>query len=420
MANWKLVIVSGSTAELAGLQLDTALAVAYGGTGQSTLSSGQVLLGAGTSGITSVARGDIADSGGGKIIVSGGTSAALGTGVTLNIGGNVASGSKLNDISGLAATDSNIIVGNGTTWVAESGATARTSLGLGTGNTVQFTNINNTGTTANSHLTGSFTGSFTGDGSQLTGLPSAAINSYTNAANNRLVTSVDATTVNSEANLTFDGSVLGITGRLNASGAITGSKIQLTGIAAGVDNTVVVVSSTGELVSDEIDSRVWGSTLVDGAGAATRLAYWSDADTLTSNAGFTFDGTVATIGSSTFGTNVVIAGDLTVQGTTTNLNITNVNVEDRFILLNSGSSTGDGGIIVQNNAATKGYAFGFDDSADRWGFQGNVLLHATGSVLVPEAFAAMAIDVDAGQSDIALYQKNGNIKVDGGNIYIYA
>ena len=38
----------------------------------------------------------------------------------------------LADIAGLAVTDGNIIVGNGTNWVAESGATARTSLGLGT------------------------------------------------------------------------------------------------------------------------------------------------------------------------------------------------------------------------------------------------------------------------------------------------
>lgn len=38
----------------------------------------------------------------------------------------------LKDIAGLAKTDGNIIVGDGTSWVAESGATARTSLGLAT------------------------------------------------------------------------------------------------------------------------------------------------------------------------------------------------------------------------------------------------------------------------------------------------
>jgi len=44
-------------------------------------------------------------------------------------------------VAGLAVTDGNVIVGNGTTWVAESGATARTSLGLGAANNVTFANI---------------------------------------------------------------------------------------------------------------------------------------------------------------------------------------------------------------------------------------------------------------------------------------
>ena len=48
----------------------------------------------------------------------------------------------LTDIAGLAVTDGNIIVGDGANWVAESGATARTSLGLGTGNSPQFTAVN--------------------------------------------------------------------------------------------------------------------------------------------------------------------------------------------------------------------------------------------------------------------------------------
>jgi len=44
----------------------------------------------------------------------------------------------LADIAGLAVTDGNFIVGDGTNWVAETGATARASLALDTGNDVQF------------------------------------------------------------------------------------------------------------------------------------------------------------------------------------------------------------------------------------------------------------------------------------------
>lgn len=48
---------------------------------------------------------------------------------------------QLTDIAALTPTDSNVIVGNGTTWVAESGATARTSLGLGTGDVPTFNRL---------------------------------------------------------------------------------------------------------------------------------------------------------------------------------------------------------------------------------------------------------------------------------------
>jgi hypothetical protein len=49
--------------------------------------------------------------------------------------------SELTALAGLAVTDSNFIVGNGSTWVAESGATARTSLGLGTAATAASTDF---------------------------------------------------------------------------------------------------------------------------------------------------------------------------------------------------------------------------------------------------------------------------------------
>ena len=55
------------------------------------------------------------------------------TNLGLAIGSDVqAYDAGLADIAGLAVTDGNFVVGDGTNWVAESGATARTSLGLGT------------------------------------------------------------------------------------------------------------------------------------------------------------------------------------------------------------------------------------------------------------------------------------------------
>ena len=56
-----------------------------------------------------------------------------------------AASATLTAIAALAVTDGNIIVGNGTTWVAESGATARTSLGLGSIATQDANNVSITG-----------------------------------------------------------------------------------------------------------------------------------------------------------------------------------------------------------------------------------------------------------------------------------
>jgi len=56
MATWKKVIVSGSSADLSALSLDTALPVASGGTGAQSLTDGGVLLGSGTGAITALGQ----------------------------------------------------------------------------------------------------------------------------------------------------------------------------------------------------------------------------------------------------------------------------------------------------------------------------------------------------------------------------
>ena len=68
--------------------------------------------------------------------------------------------------------------------------------------------------------------------------------------------------------------------------------------------------------------------------------------------------------------NVVVTGNLTVQGDTFENQVTNLNVEDRFILLNSGSNSGDVGIIFggSDGVTNEGSGIFFDNPAGVFGF----------------------------------------------------
>tara|TARA_R110000851_G_scaffold126767_7_gene258478 strand:- start:1799 stop:3052 length:1254 start_codon:yes stop_codon:yes gene_type:complete len=115
---------------------------------------------------------------------------------------------------------------------------------------------------------------------------------------------------------------------------------------------------------------------------------------------------------------LTISGDLIVQGDTTTISTANLLVEDKFILLNSGSTgTADGGIVIDEGSGN-GHGYIYDSNTSRFGFHNS--LSSTATSATPQAFASAVVDIDAGHSDISEYQKNGNVKVDTGNIFIYA
>jgi hypothetical protein len=136
---------------------------------------------------------------------------------------------------------------------------------------------------------------------------------------------------------------------------INAATIALANVAAGTDNTVLVYNGSS-VVTDEIDSRVWGSTLVDGSGTANNVTKWSDSNTVTDSL-ITDNGTTVTI-----------AGNLTVNGTTTTVNTTNTTVTDNLLELNSGvtSNANDTGIIIERGSTGNNALFIWDESADKF------------------------------------------------------
>lgn len=150
--------------------------------------------------------------------------------------------------------------------------------------------------------------------------------------------------------------------------------------------------------------------------------------TINAEENLTFDGdTLSLTGTQNISGNLTVTGDLTVDGTTTFINTQNLFVEDRFILLASGSATAtDGGIVISAAANGNGYGIGYDASADRWALED--AMNPTGSAFsaTPTAYMVTAESSTAAPSTDPSYGGSstgwGNIHVDTntGEIYIYS
>jgi hypothetical protein len=137
-------------------------------------------------------------------------------------------------------------------------------------------------------------------------------------------------------------------------------------IQAGVADYTAITNDTISTVGNTTYNLLnTTATTMNFAGAASTLNIGASTGTAliknaTINLGESSDDQVNIRG------NAIVVGDLTVQGTTTSLQVTNLNVDDQFVLLNSGSNTGDGGIIVSTNLDGSGTALFYDDSTNRW------------------------------------------------------
>jgi len=475
MASWKKVIVSGSSAALSSLTLDTALPVAQGGIGASSLTDKAVLISQ-DSGTDAV--GALALTTNGSIIVGGTNGPAVeaasdvaGTGLTATTGDGTlvinvdAAQTQITSVGTLGTGAISSGFGN-----IDNGTST-----LNTGNATVNTLINDSAV-ASSHITGSFTGSFIGDGSGLTGtgLDVDGLSNYgaqtlhqtqdhflvsdngtekkitfsdledsifanisgdaTVAGGGALTIAADSVANSMLENMTrgtvkvgggsnaptdldakTDGQILiGDGTDINSvavSGDITIDNAGATTIGADkvhgtmlnddvADDSTIEISSNNlsvlkvpnAITVDNTTIKLDSGTTYDGGGAKTisaKVAAISDggsalatadqihtfytaggsnlATALNTDLGGNFTIGNQSSDTATFSGGVIVDGDLTIKGTQTSQNVTNLLVEDKFILLNSGSASGDGGIVVQTHSGYSGSALFYDDSASRWG-----------------------------------------------------
>ena len=154
------------------------------------------------------------------------------------------------------------------------------------------------------------------------------------------------------------------------------------------------ISTSWTLTGDSGSQTVAGGDTVDIAGGTNITTAASATDTLTVNldtsltgmvagtfsgavqGGSITDGTATLTGGALSGvtnigaTNLVLAGDLTVNGTTTTVSSTNTTISDKLLELgtgSTGSASGDAGIVIERGDDANAF-FGWDESADQFQF----------------------------------------------------
>lgn len=277
MANWKKVIVSGSSANLAALQVDN-------------LTSGQVVIGGGASNLSTTAV-----NGTGNIVATTGATGLVHSGsFSGSFEGFFSGTTNLPDLTQGAGISAFTYDGSATATVAVSGASALNTNAVTKWTGTAFANSSLTdngtaitGTTsiqltgANSNLSGSFSGSFFGNGAGLTGLASTlSISGSTGGGSVNLLTqtlSVVGTANEIETSATGQTITIGL-----PNDVTIGNNLTVTGDLT-VNGTTTVINTTNLAVEDQFILLASGSTstvdagiIVQNAANAGEALYWEN------------------------------------------------------------------------------------------------------------------------------------------------
>jgi hypothetical protein len=219
---------------------------------------------------------------------------------------------------------------------------------------------------------------------------------------------------------TDNSTLAGLTATAIGKSIVTGSN------ASAIRSTIGVDAAGTDNSTDVTLAGVPNYITISGQTITRHQIDISDDTNLAVGTGVTLTGDTLSIGQAV-GTsddvqfaNITATGDLMVQGTLTSLQTTNLNIEDQFILLNSGSEDAQSsGIIFGGSTGTQGAgaAFFYDMDADRPAWTSNALAWnataATETAFIPRVF-----DVD-GSSHTPVAEA-GSIQISGGEVFIYA
>jgi hypothetical protein len=211
----------------------------------------------------------------------------------------------------------------------------------------------------------------------------------------------------------------------------------ITGLPSGLVSSSAQITMGGDLTGNagnaQIAAGAVGTTEL-AAGAVTAAKLDGAIGLISSSAQLTdvvkTSGTQTIGGDKTFSNNVTISGDLTINGETTTISTTNLKVEDKFIALATGTTSGgsNGGIIVVSGSITGtevGYGFAFNSNIQRWGFSKGTAVTTNGATVsawtVGTTFSPTSGAPAAAPSYGGVNNGVGNLHVDTatGDVYIY-
>ena len=273
-----------------------------------------------------------------------------------------------------------------------------------------------------------------------TGEVVASTMSVSDLTDNRIVVAGTAGSLEDDANFTWDGSAMGVTGGVDITGDLdidnikidgntmsstdTNGDINITPNGTGVTNIknlqltgltadrILVTDSSGGTTTD--DNLTWDGSDLGLTGALTVDNITVNGDTISSvHSEIIIDPSTAGSGGT-----VTIAGNLNVTGTTTTVDSTVVTIADPIFQLGGDSNDGlDRGVTaLYNDGAAKTAFFGMDDSALEFVFiadatdASSVMSGSLGSA----AFGSMRV-TDLTSTRVLLAGTSGEIE-DSGNL----